>query len=151
MSAPLPRMLMASMVETARQHQMRVSPPELHLLARAAAQVVMTETAQRPPAPPVVSEAGKSAPVQGMVTARQMAVLRLVANGYENEQIAHLLGISLHSARSSVSRAYRRLGATSRAHAVAIAMARGLIDPADIDLPPLGHKPGRRPAAKAVA
>lgn len=65
------------------------------------------------------------------LTSRELECLTLVAKGSSNAQIASLLGISIAGANFHVSNALRRLGAANRAHAVAVAIANGLI-PADV-------------------
>lgn len=69
----------------------------------------------------------------GPLTARQWRVLRLVARGHTTDAAARALGVSPHTAKTHLQVAYRALGARSAPHAVALAMARGLLTPADID------------------
>ena len=60
---------------------------------------------------------------------RERAVLAELAKGNVTEEIAELLVLSPHTIRSHVKAAMRKLGARTRAHAVAIALASGVIDP----------------------
>jgi LuxR family transcriptional regulator, transcriptional regulator of spore coat protein len=69
------------------------------------------------------------------LTARQREVLALAANGNTNQQIARWLGNTPNSVAEMLSAAYRRLGATDRAHAVAIALAIGELGIHDIHIP----------------
>lgn len=69
---------------------------------------------QTPPAPEILS-------------AREMAVLQLVAAGRANKEIGRALGISERTARFHVSAILRKLGAATRAQAVALATQRGLL------------------------
>lgn len=69
------------------------------------------------------------------LTARQREVLALAANGNSNQQIAAWLGISPHSVAEILTAAYRRLGATDRAQAVAIALAVGELGVHQIHIP----------------
>ena len=69
------------------------------------------------------------------LTARQREVLLLAANGNSNAQIAAWLGISVHSVAEILTAAYRRLGATDRAQAVAIALAVGELGVHQIQIP----------------
>ena len=57
----------------------------------------------------------------------ELAVLAGLAAGDSYTQIAHTLGISVDAARQRAGRAARKLDAQSVVHAVAIAIARGLI------------------------
>jgi len=60
------------------------------------------------------------------LTARELDVLRLAAQGMTNTAIADRLGIRPETVKTHLSRAFERLGAKDRAHAVAICMRRGL-------------------------
>lgn len=64
-----------------------------------------------------------------VLTAREREVLVLVARGYGDAEIGAALGLTKTTAHSYVERAKRRLGAATRAQAVATAMAHDLIDP----------------------
>ena len=69
------------------------------------------------------------------LTARQRQVLLLAANGNTNAAIATWLGVTAHSVAEILSAAYRRLGASDRAQAVAIALAVGELGVHQIHLP----------------
>jgi DNA-binding NarL/FixJ family response regulator len=58
---------------------------------------------------------------------RETEVLRQVAGGQTNKAIALLLGISEHTVKFHLGSAMTKLGAASRAEAVALAIRRGLI------------------------
>jgi DNA-binding CsgD family transcriptional regulator len=58
---------------------------------------------------------------------RERQVLQLVAYGRQNKHIAGDLGISMETAKSHLRHILGKLGAHSRAHAVAIGIRRGLI------------------------
>jgi LuxR family maltose regulon positive regulatory protein len=61
------------------------------------------------------------------LTRREQEVLRLLAAGASNQDIAHTLVISLDTAKKHVSNLLGKLGATSRTQAVAQARARSLL------------------------
>jgi DNA-binding NarL/FixJ family response regulator len=61
------------------------------------------------------------------LTARESAVLQLLAQGLTNRGIARQLRISEHTAKFHVSALLTKLGAASRAEAVALAARLGLI------------------------
>jgi DNA-binding NarL/FixJ family response regulator len=61
------------------------------------------------------------------LTGREIEVLRLVANGCSNKQIASLLKISEHTAKFHVSSVLSKLGAGSRTEAVSLGILRGLV------------------------
>jgi DNA-binding CsgD family transcriptional regulator len=61
------------------------------------------------------------------LSARECETLTHVANGLNDAEIATILGISRTTAHTHVERAKEKLGAATRAHAVAVAMMRGVI------------------------
>ena len=61
------------------------------------------------------------------LTARETMVLRLMALGLGNKEIASRLDISEHTAKFHVSSILAKLGAASRTEAVSIGMTRGLV------------------------
>jgi len=69
------------------------------------------------------------AAVQGTepLTARELQVLQLVAQGLPNKGIARRLGISENTAKFHVASLCGKLGASSRTEAVTLAARRGLI------------------------
>lgn len=60
-------------------------------------------------------------------TPREIEILQLVAEGCSTGTIASALFISPETVKSHVANAMARLGASSRAHAVALAYRRGLL------------------------
>jgi len=62
---------------------------------------------------------------------REIDVLRLVANGNGNKQIAGLLSISETTVKSHVASILAKLGARDRTHAATIALRRGIIEAID--------------------
>jgi DNA-binding NarL/FixJ family response regulator len=65
------------------------------------------------------------------LTPREMAALRLLADGRANEEIAGQLDISWRTAKAELSRLFEKLGVTSRADAVKAAVRRGLVTSSD--------------------
>ena len=61
------------------------------------------------------------------LTARELEVLRMLAEGLGNKAIAARLAISSHTAKFHVAAILDKLGAGSRTEAVAIGMRRGLV------------------------
>ncbi len=61
------------------------------------------------------------------LTAREMDVLRLLAQARTNNEIAAALGITERTVKFHVSSILGKLGAAHRAEAVTIAVKRGLI------------------------
>lgn len=61
------------------------------------------------------------------LTAREVEVLRLMARGQTNKQLAVQLDISEHTVKFHVSSVLAKLGARTRTEAVTIGMTRGLV------------------------
>jgi DNA-binding CsgD family transcriptional regulator len=62
------------------------------------------------------------------LSAREREVLSLVADGLDGNEIARVLFVSHDTVRTHVTHVLEKLGANSRAQAVAIAIRSGLID-----------------------
>jgi DNA-binding NarL/FixJ family response regulator len=62
------------------------------------------------------------------LTPRELDVLRLIAAGNANKQIADQLSIGEASVKSHVANILSKLGANDRTHAVTIGLKRGIID-----------------------
>ncbi|HEY7210806.1 MAG TPA: LuxR C-terminal-related transcriptional regulator, partial [Bryobacteraceae bacterium] len=61
------------------------------------------------------------------LTNREQQVLRMMADGLGNKEIAGHLGISDHTAKFHVAQVLAKLGAATRTEAVTIAIRRGLV------------------------
>ncbi|GMQ84978.1 MAG: response regulator transcription factor [Acidimicrobiia bacterium] len=77
--------------------------------------------------PLVASVAGTTGP-PGRMSPRERQVLQLIANGYENKQVATELGLSEATVKSYLRGIFERLEVTSRAQAVAVALRLGVIE-----------------------
>jgi len=60
--------------------------------------------------------------VAAPLTTREVQILRHIANGNTNKQVAHVLGISEQTIKNHISAILRKLNANDRAHAVALAI-----------------------------
>jgi DNA-binding NarL/FixJ family response regulator len=63
------------------------------------------------------------------ITERETEILKHLANGKRNREIADLLNISEETVKVHLKRALEKLGASDRTHAIAIAIRRGVIRP----------------------
>jgi ATP/maltotriose-dependent transcriptional regulator MalT len=61
------------------------------------------------------------------ISTREMEVLRLIAAGRSNREIADALFLSEATVKSHLTRVHRKLGVRSRTHAVARARELGLL------------------------
>ncbi len=64
---------------------------------------------------------------EARLTIRQLAIVRLIAEGKSNKEIAVLRDISLSRVKNSVSEIFKALGVRSRAELATLAAARGLL------------------------
>jgi len=78
------------------------------------------------PAAPL-PEPGDGAPVDALLTPRELDVLNAMADGVSNKVIARRLGISFHTVKFHVAAVLEKLDADSRTEAVAAAARRGLV------------------------
>jgi DNA-binding NarL/FixJ family response regulator len=75
---------------------------------------------------------GAQAPLQRLLarlTPRESQVLRLIAGGYSNQEIASLLVIADSTAKTHAKHVLAKIGARDRAQAVVIAYQSGLMNP----------------------
>jgi two-component system NarL family response regulator len=61
------------------------------------------------------------------VTPREMATLRLLADGKSNKEIANALTISERTVKTHLAHLFEKLGVTSRTEAIKVATRRGLV------------------------
>ena len=62
------------------------------------------------------------------LTSREIDVLRLIATGNANKEIAAQLSIAEDTVKSHVTNILAKLGANDRTHAVTIGLKRGIIE-----------------------
>lgn len=65
----------------------------------------------------------------GGMTARELEVLKLTAQGLANKQVARALGLSDKTVRNHIANIYEKLGIHDRSQALLYAVRKGLIDP----------------------
>lgn len=62
------------------------------------------------------------------LTPREREVVALIGQGHSNAEICALLFISLNTVKTTIRKAYRKIGVTRRAQAVAWAFQHGLVE-----------------------
>jgi DNA-binding NarL/FixJ family response regulator len=62
-----------------------------------------------------------------LLTARELEILELVSRGLTNRAIAEQLYLSVDTIKGHLNETYRKLGVDDRAHAVAVALRKGLL------------------------
>lgn len=65
---------------------------------------------------------------EDLLSERELEVLRFLASGFTNKEIAQQLFLSTDTVKTHLSNIYRKLGVSDRAHAVAVALRRGLLE-----------------------
>jgi DNA-binding NarL/FixJ family response regulator len=78
--------------------------------------------------PPEVAAQLADHATEDNLTSRELDVLRLIATGNPNKEIAHQLSISEETVKSHVTNILGKLGANDRTHAVTIGLKRGIIE-----------------------
>jgi DNA-binding NarL/FixJ family response regulator len=77
--------------------------------------------------PEIAAEIAEHA-MDAALTPREIAVLRLIAGGHANKEIAAQLHVSEEGVKGSVKSILLKLGANDRAHAAIIGLKRGIIE-----------------------
>lgn len=114
-------------------HGALAAPADGHLLLELLdcegmrAAVAAVQAGEKATAPELGGPCGSSHPGGAGLTARCLEVLRLLAAGLHDREIADRLGISTSSVRKHICGAEERLGARTRTQAVAVAVQRGLL------------------------
>ena len=76
---------------------------------------------------PLAATAQAPVPAEACLSCRELAVLRLIAQGLSNQEVAEQLFISLHTVKTHARRINGKLGVARRTQAVARAKALGLL------------------------
>jgi DNA-binding CsgD family transcriptional regulator len=100
-------------------------PAEIDAALRAVARGLIVRSRARSPATRSSGfSAAQDAEARTLLTPREAQVLDAIADGLTNKAIARRLGISLHTVKFHVESLFRKLGAGTRAEAVARAVER---------------------------
>ena len=79
------------------------------------------------PGPTLPADFDAGTPTSSNLSPREVAVIRLVAGGYSNKEVARQLGIAVGTVKNHVAETLRKLGARDRTHAVLKAIAGRLL------------------------
>jgi DNA-binding NarL/FixJ family response regulator len=91
-------------------------------------EAIRTVHAGRKRIPPEIAAELADHAADDQLSAREIDVLRLIGAGNANKQIADKLSIGETTVKSHISNILSKLGANDRAHAVTIALRRGIIE-----------------------
>ena len=89
---------------------------------------IRSVAAGKPTFSPAIERQLKAAGPEVDLTPRQIDILKYVANGLSNKEIAPLIGVGPDCVKAHLKAAFARLGATSRSEAVAIAIRLRLLE-----------------------
>jgi DNA-binding NarL/FixJ family response regulator len=81
----------------------------------------------RRPVGAVLHFGGKRRGTTRQPATRELEILRFVAEGYEDVEIADRLAVDESTVAESITRLLHKLGARTRPHAVTLAFRRGLV------------------------
>lgn len=76
---------------------------------------------------PAISRLLKEDPPAPELTERQREIMKSVTDGLTNDQIADLFGITSDGVKGHLTAIFRKIGATSRGEAIAIALRKHLL------------------------
>ena len=108
----------------------RIDPHDLAAAMRQA----LDQTLFQPFRPNPLMENGASP--EPALTKRELAVLRAVAEGLSNKEIAKRMAYAEQTVKLDLTRVYRKLGVSSRTEAMAVAYRLGLLGPELVELAP---------------
>lgn len=89
--------------------------------------VAAGQTALSPQVAVRLVERMRAPAAETVLTSREIDVLRLVATGHSNKQIALALGIGESTVKTHLLKVFEKLGVADRTRAVTLAMERGLL------------------------
>lgn len=112
-----------------------MSPQDIERAMDAGRQMLITEVINTVLAARPLAEPDLSSPPAVQLSAREEEVLRMVAEGLSDREIAARLYLSVRTVEAHVLRIRNRFGVKSRTAAVTAAIARGLIEPGDMSSP----------------
>lgn len=104
-------------------------PEVVQALSEMVAEAYVSRAVSEEDSASLVEEASQAEPVLSAelrLTPRELEILRLVARGYNNREIAHELFLSEKTVKTHVSRILSKLGVPDRAKATRLALERGL-------------------------
>ena len=91
-------------------------------------EAIRTVHAGRKRIPPEIAAELADHAADDALSSREIDVIRLIGAGNSNKQIADKLGIGETTVKNHISNILSKLGANDRAHAVTIALKRGIIE-----------------------
>jgi DNA-binding NarL/FixJ family response regulator len=124
----------------ARMTEMRAQARRIAASTGQARLLRLLDQADAPPADGPDEQASRNGPDRAGLTPREIAVLRLLAAGSSNREIASRLKISENTAANHVRSILLKTGAANRTQVAMLAVSRGWI-PAPVSAPPAKPRP----------
>jgi DNA-binding NarL/FixJ family response regulator/putative methionine-R-sulfoxide reductase with GAF domain len=116
-------------LQAAVQGLTALGPTEARALSRTIDAIPVVEATDEPAEVEVDdSEPGAPVPVREPLTPRELELLRYLAEGYTNKEIARAMVLAEDTVKKGVQTLIAKLGATDRTHAVVLALRRHLIE-----------------------
>jgi DNA-binding NarL/FixJ family response regulator len=116
-------------LEAAAQGLTALGPTEARALTRVSeVSPMVAPTEDVPEVEADDSEPGAPVPVREPLTPRELELLRYLAEGYTNKEIARAMVLAEDTVKKGVQTLIAKLGATDRTHAVVLALRRHLIE-----------------------
>jgi DNA-binding NarL/FixJ family response regulator/putative methionine-R-sulfoxide reductase with GAF domain len=102
---------------------------EAHVLSRSAEDIPLVSAVEEAgESEAEETEPGAAVPVREPLTPRELELLRYLAEGYTNKEIARAMVLAEDTVKKGVQTLIAKLGATDRTHAVVLALRRRLIE-----------------------
>lgn len=95
-------------------------------------EAIRTVHAGRSWIPPAIQRQFSDRVLRQQLTAREMEVLRLLARGLTNREIAGVYNISANTVKNHLNNLMAKLDVTDRTEAVSFCLARGIVRPEDV-------------------
>jgi DNA-binding NarL/FixJ family response regulator len=115
-------------LEAAAQGLTALGPAEARALSRIVEPIPAVEPDEAAVAEAEDSEPGAPVAVREPLTPRELELLRYLAEGYTNKEIARAMVLAEDTVKKGVQTLIAKLGATDRTHAVVLALRRHLIE-----------------------
>lgn len=127
-SKDAPSSQVVAALEAAVQGLTALGPAEARALNRTAELPVADAGEEPAEVEPDDAEPGAPVPVREPLTPRELELLRYLAEGYTNKEIARAMVLAEDTVKKGVQTLIAKLGATDRTHAVVLALRRHLIE-----------------------
>jgi DNA-binding NarL/FixJ family response regulator/putative methionine-R-sulfoxide reductase with GAF domain len=127
-SKDAPSSQVVAALEAAAQGLTALGPAEARALSRIVEPIPAVEPDEAAVAEAEDSEPGAPVAVREPLTPRELELLRYLAEGYTNKEIARAMVLAEDTVKKGVQTLIAKLGATDRTHAVVLALRRHLIE-----------------------